>query len=158
MIPSLVEYKTFKNISFHATYMHENKEYNVDSVTTLEINPIIPEVSVTKTLSKTTIYNGEIVNVDYSIKNNDENTIYDLVLYLTKDQNFDSLENVFEYKIDKLDPGETTDKILSWPVVPRYCFIEDAIDEESKPPDNVTATGTSLLIRNLTESLNNSLT
>ncbi|MBT4272168.1 hypothetical protein HN789_02220 [archaeon] len=107
MIPSLVEYKTFKNISFHATYMHENKEYNVDSVTTLEINPIIPEVSVTKTLSKTTIYNGEIVNVDYSIKNNDENTIYDLVLYLTKDQNFDSLENVFEYKIDKLDPGET---------------------------------------------------
>lgn len=106
LIPDLVNYETDANITFHLNYVNENKEYDIDSSTLLKISPVIPDMSVEKKVSKSELYEGEMFTTTYTIKNNDDKPVYDLKLYLTQDQYFDSL-NVFNYTYDKLDPGET---------------------------------------------------
>ena len=106
LIPGLVNQVTEKNISFNIIYTKDNKEYNTNEFKTITINPIIPDISIDKTVTKSSLYQGELFRVSYIITNNDLYPIYNLKLQLTQDQNFDIL-NIFSYNYSRLDPGES---------------------------------------------------
>jgi uncharacterized repeat protein (TIGR01451 family) len=105
LIPNLVLNETNYYIEFTAYYVSKDKPYEINLTKKITVKPKIPDVSIVKTLESSSLYMGDTTDVTYIITNNDDVPVYDLTLFTTKDQYFDTI-NLFEKTIDKLDPGE----------------------------------------------------
>ncbi|MBN1502127.1 hypothetical protein JW930_01165 [Candidatus Woesearchaeota archaeon] len=79
-------------------------EYNPYTIKTLTVTPRSSDVSVTK--SAGSMHLGKTSEVNYVIENRDTEPVYDIVLFFTEDQEFDTVDS-FSTSIDKMDPGES---------------------------------------------------
>ena len=74
-------------------------------ITTITVNPKDVKLGVTKKIPSN-VYLGQTSNIDYTINNNDDESIYDIIIFFPKQYEFD-LVGKKEYNIDRLDPGES---------------------------------------------------
>ncbi len=105
VIPEKVDQQTSYSLVFSASYIEEGNEYLVSETKEIKVIPKIPKVSVQKIISETSAYKGEMIDVSYSITNEDTTPISELVLRTTEAKEFDTY-NLFLYYVPKLNPGE----------------------------------------------------
>ncbi len=107
LTPDLVNDETKYDVNFTVSYTDDDDNYTIINSNQVTVKPKKPDVTITKSLGDSTVYQGELVDVSYTITNNEDASVYDLRLITTQDQDFDTL-NLFEHNIPKLDPGEKT--------------------------------------------------
>jgi uncharacterized repeat protein (TIGR01451 family) len=103
--PSIIREEKSFILNFTAAYSKEEKDYLVSSEKTVKILPKKPKVSLTKSVSQTSVYQGQVADVTYILYNEDAAPVYDLILIPSRSQEFDTL-NKFNYTISRLNPGE----------------------------------------------------
>ena len=102
--PIVSEIQTFEiNTTIH--YVTNMSNITDSKITTITINPKDVKLGVTKKIPNN-VYLGQTSNIDYTVSNNDDEAIYDIIVYFPKQYEFD-LVGKKEYKIDVLDPGES---------------------------------------------------
>jgi hypothetical protein len=107
--PPRVREKTYYNITTYLIYFDPDGAfvYKTNYTSTFTIYPKQPELTVTKTLSKDEVNVGEIIDIDYEVKNDEEkDEIKDIILNFPLQ---DSIDTIGErrHMIQRLGPGES---------------------------------------------------
>ncbi len=105
LTPDLVDEKKEFTLDFSADYALERDTYTITKTSKVNVEPDIPDINLKKSLSVSSSYTGEFMDISYTITNKDDLPVHDLVLKTSTPQIFD-IYNVFEKRIDKLYPGE----------------------------------------------------
>ncbi|MCM2325157.1 MAG: hypothetical protein NDI94_01730, partial [Candidatus Woesearchaeota archaeon] len=106
VLPGYVEKDTEYIMNFSADYelLGERKS---EASKKLKVKPKKPSVTISRSLSKSTMYKGDLADVTYTLSNADTFPVYNLRLIGIKSNRADSL-TFFEFSLDKLDAGEKT--------------------------------------------------
>ncbi len=105
LYPDIVMEEKNYILNFTASYTKEDKEFLVSAAKNLLVSPKKPKLSISKSLTDSGIHQGQIVDVTYTISNEDTVPVYDIFIEPSKSQEFDTL-NTFNINISKLEPGE----------------------------------------------------
>jgi hypothetical protein len=106
MIPKRVEKKSAFIVNFSIAYVDEGKEYTVNLEKSITVSPRVPEITIEKKIDESEIYRGELVDVIYTMKNQDDFIVHDLRLIPSESKGYDAM-NLFEKDIEKISPSET---------------------------------------------------
>ncbi len=96
---------TYFNISTEASYTKDGQDYVFNNEIKIKVVPRRLKIDIGKTVSERSIFLGEIVNVRYTVKNEEQEPVKNLRLYFTENQNLDTI-NDYDFSIDTLNPGE----------------------------------------------------
>lgn len=88
------------------SYSDDFESYNYSRLTTVSIKPRTLELKITKTLEDKQIYVGEPILVDYKLRNDEEETLKDVVLHFGASQYFEIVGPRTHY-VGNIDPDET---------------------------------------------------
>jgi len=142
--------ETEYNITTIVSYIKDNEEYSFSKDSSFKVTPKKLKIVVTKSVSDTEIYNGEIINVRYTIENTDEEPAKNLVLKFADNENFDAI-NVYEYRISNLNPDEiiTIEKEQIRPKIFGNTLVVDGsvLSYQDKNGANFNTTSTSLTLK-----------
>jgi len=89
-----------------ASYSEENITYVYEKESTIRVTPKRLELDITRTIEPSTIFMGQIADVNYIISNPETERIQNIRLKFPLEQIFDLVGND-SYFVDKLEPGET---------------------------------------------------
>ncbi|MBI4738496.1 hypothetical protein HY772_02865 [Candidatus Woesearchaeota archaeon] len=106
--PPRVHEKTYYNVTTFVTYFDPQGLfiYRTNKTSTFTVNPKRPEVTVTKYLSDDEVSVGEIIEVDYEIKNTEaEEEVRDMIVYFSLQNGIDTIGDS-KYYIKRLGPLE----------------------------------------------------
>lgn len=104
--PGIVSSETAYALNFSAAYIDDGKEFLVSSSQNIIVSPRIPKITLQKSLEESSVYRGGLVDVTYTITNEDSNPVYDLYLEPAGTPEFDNI-GAINYIISKLNPGES---------------------------------------------------
>jgi hypothetical protein len=105
LVPNLVDKETKFILNFTAIYSDNDGQYQVTEIKEFTVSPKIPDIKIEKSLGSSSVQLGELVDVTYTISNEDTVSVENIVLTSTQDESFDTLY-LFETQIPRLDPGE----------------------------------------------------
>ncbi len=98
--------ETSYNISTIATYSDDNKnEFSYSETEGFTVVPKKLKIETKKAVADTEIYEGEIIDVRYTIQNTDEESAKNIKMMFTENQYFDTI-NHYNYSLDMLNPDE----------------------------------------------------
>jgi len=97
--------ETIYTINTTAKYKQNEQEYLFFSSSSMTVIPKKLKIKITKRVADTDIYKGEIVNVLYTLKNEEAESAKNLVLLFAENEKYDAI-NVFNYSLASLNPGE----------------------------------------------------
>ncbi len=89
-----------------ATYGHNGIAYEVTKDTEVTVEEKDLDLAVTRSPEKTTVYMGEIVDVSYTLTNNEDEPLSEITIRFPQIAGADTV-GAFEHYVDGLDPGET---------------------------------------------------
>jgi uncharacterized repeat protein (TIGR01451 family) len=102
--PNVINQTRF-NFTTQVSYTKDGFDYLFTEDSAITVNPKKLKISVSKSVSDSSIYLGEIVDVRYTIKNEEEEPAKNFKLYFTDNQKVDTI-NEYNYFIERLNPGE----------------------------------------------------
>lgn len=100
IIPGFVNTDTEYNITVTADY-----DSTVKSSKKILVKPKKPEVAFSRSLSSSSVYQGDLIDITYAIGNSDTIDLHDLKIIVAKSQNFDTL-SIFEINLSDLIAGK----------------------------------------------------
>jgi len=106
LIAPHVRNNTKKCINTTVTYFSEQSAYNVSEEACITVKPKKIDLRIDKKIDDSEIYIGEFFDIDYTIRNNDEETAIDIWFSLPLQSNIDIVSNFDPISTERLDDGE----------------------------------------------------
>ncbi|MBN2566844.1 hypothetical protein JXB02_02035 [Candidatus Woesearchaeota archaeon] len=94
------------NITTLVSYTENGTEYRFNRTSSFLVEPKDLALDIVRTPDVTTVFAGQLVTVDYLLTNNEEESLFGIVITYPKDRLLDSV-GAAGYAVSRIDPGES---------------------------------------------------
>ncbi|MDP2750951.1 MAG: hypothetical protein Q8O89_09040, partial [Nanoarchaeota archaeon] len=100
-----VRQDTIININTSVKYESHGKNYSFSKLTPITVKPKKLDLTITRTYSSSAVFQGQLIDVDYTLSNGDIEQAKDVYIFFPTQPEIDAVGSILA-KVPKLDPGE----------------------------------------------------